>query len=129
MKRWILFTAALIFCLGIQTSANAWIGQDEATIETADESINGYMVLSRMDLAHGQFHLVFFGPGARTPEQVIVRIYDGLTGAELFSEVVHTQGGGAAETFDISDLQVGSYDLSVQSENYKLDESFMIQKK
>lgn len=129
MKRWILFTATLIFSLGIQTSASAWIGQMESETEIVKENQTGYMVLSRMDLSNGQFHLVFYGPVSRVPEQVVVRIYDGLTGAQVFAEVMHTQGGGMAETFDISSLEGGNYDLSVESNKYNLDESFVLQKK
>ena len=129
MKRWIFFTATLIFSLGIQNSANAWIGQVDSEIETIKGQKSGYMVLSRMDLSIGQFHLVFYGASSRTPEQVIVKIHNRVTGAQVFAELVHTQGGGQVETFDISDLQAGSYDLSVESNNYKLEESFLLQKK
>lgn len=85
------------------------------------------MVLSRMDLSMSQFHLVFYGPATRSPEQVVVRIYDGVTGAQVFVEVVQSQGGGQAETFDISYLEEGPYDLSVVSGKYNLEESFVLQ--
>lgn len=129
MKRWIFLTATLIFTLGIQTSANAWICPAESEAEISNDKQTGHMVLSRMDLSNGQFHLVFYGASSRTPEQVVVKIYNGLTEALVFTEVVYSQGGGETASFDISDLQAGSYDLSVESKNYKLEESFILQKK